>query len=224
MIISCKGETFDVFDSKFSIYIVYPDGKRKLFYIVNILEHLKEYIKIGYCSSMKVLRKNSKDFLRIKLPKKEKDLRNFFDYHGTKASYDLDIMECNPKYVFYGELLDMNNEECNSYLCGLMSSNCNVNLEGENRRQCLRFRFPEKREKTDGKCSHSDWFDFYQNISKCVTYTSGKGLGIIYSIPNLFYFIRHIGVIQNDKMSDIIKLFFQKIDKSDDYDVEVVEK
>ena len=219
LIVSCKGKTFDVLNSNTSIQIVGPDGVQRELEIYDIDDHEQEYIKIGYCASMKVMKKGDNEFIRIRLPKKEDDLRDFFDYHGTKASYDLMVSDCNPKYIYYGKLVDMTAEQCNAYLCGLISAHCSVNLSGEYRRQCIRFRLPEKREQNGTDQANNKWFDFYQKISKCITYTSGNGLGVVCSIPNLDYFIRNIGIIQNDKMADIVRLYFAKIDKSKDYDV-----
>ena len=36
------------------------------------------------------------------------------------------------------------------------------------------------------------WFKFYEKISKCLTYSSGKGLGVMCSIPDLEYFIKKL--------------------------------
>ena len=68
LIVSCKGKTFDVLDSNTSIQIVGPDGVRRELEIYDIDDHEQEYIKIGYCASMKVMKKGDNEFIRIRLP------------------------------------------------------------------------------------------------------------------------------------------------------------
>jgi hypothetical protein len=220
LIISCKGKTFNIYDKSIAIYIIYPDGIEKEFKICDIKNHDAEYIKIGYCANMKIITKNNNEFIRVNISKKDVEIRNFFDYNSTKVTYYLNVLNCNPKYIYYNELIDMNEKECNAYLCGLISAHCNVNLTGEYRRQCIRFRLPEKREQIN-KNKSNKWFEFYQKISKFITYTSGNGLGVVCSIPNLYYFICNISVINNNKLNDIINLFFLKIDKSENYDIKI---
>ena len=219
--ISCKGIDFDIMNDK--VFIINRNGMKTEFSYFDVNNHIKDYVDIGYCSGMNVIQKDGKEYLRIKFPKKESDLREYFGYNEKKVSNNKDISNCNPKYLYYDDILNMDEDEVDSYLCGLISANCSVNVSNDYRRECVRFKLPEKREKIELRESKGDtWFPFYEKISKCITYSSGKGLGVMCSIPDLEYFIKNIGIIQKEKMFDIIRLFFSKINKSKDYSIAVL--
>lgn len=218
--ISCKGLHFDALKDK--IIIKNRNGMENEFSYFDIKQHIRNYVKIGYCSGMDIISKDGVKYLRVRFSKKEKYLRKYFEYEGKKVSNDIKISKCNPKYLYYEELTGMDEDEVNSYLCGLISANCSVNRSVDYRRECVRFKLPEKREREGYESKGDLWFPFYEKISKCITYGSGKGLGVMCSVSDLEYFIKNIGIIQWDKMCEIIKLYFSKIDKSKDYSIHIL--
>lgn len=218
--ICCKSENFDINEDK--IVVKNRNGNKTNFTCFDIKNHNEDYIKIGFCAGMSIINKDEENYIRLKFPKKEKELKDFFNYTGTKVSYDINVKDCNQKFLYYEKLLDMTEEEVNAYLCGLISANCSVNKSKDYRRECVRFRLPEKREMEGSK--GEKWFKFYEKISKCLTYSSGKGLGVMCSIPDLEYFIKKIGIIQKDKMNEIVKLYFSKVNKAKEYNIEIIKK
>ena len=124
--ISCKGIDFDIMEDK--VFIINRNGMKTEFSYFDVSNHIKDYVDIGYCSGMDVIQKDGREYLRVKFPKKEIDLREYFGYNEKKVSNDKDISGCNPKYLYYDDILNMDEEEVDSYLCGLISANCSVNV------------------------------------------------------------------------------------------------
>ena len=181
-------------------------------------EHNPYFVKAGYLRAMTI-----KDgCYRVRVPKKETELRKFWNYEGSRASFDLSL-EWDPVWLEeirerksslplpkYGDLdFDkyLTEEEQAAYWCGFSSACIYLNMKGG----YLTFPLPYHSKDRGGEiwgaeignhAGESDIVEFTINHEGEQMYIQG--------VLNLKKFIEKIGLIQPLKMEELLQLYYQK--------------
>lgn len=176
----------------------------------DITTHDKDFVIAGY---MNLMKKNETN-LKVKVPKKDDDIRKFFNYTGNKASFDLPIDQV--KYYYYEDYpMKMTRDQVNAFLCGYFSASVYVKLKSNGYLSCPLPIVTTKNielindnsddaynKKRDIESYLTDQISQYNNYE--LEYNTMTMF--VQKLKELQYVYENIGVIQNDKMDKIMLL------------------
>jgi hypothetical protein len=176
--------------------------------VKNYLDHDSDLVKIGYLSTMKL---NEKGNLIVKMPKKNNEIRAFFNYYGNKASFELDFniyKDMCSKYVdrapnksdIFNLPSIFNRDEFCAFFCGYASATIysKVTRTGY---LSLPYNVTSKFMGLDVNGFLDLSFDFFS----CNTVLEDDRI-FLQKLDELWFFIENISVIGEDKLQDIIDL------------------
>jgi hypothetical protein len=187
----------------------------------NIEEHNREYVVAGYYAAMP----RTETSLKVKMPKKDDDIRNFFKYDGGKASYDIPLDGL--KFRYNDDIGLMTTEQVNAFLCGYASATIAFktktmgyasipepkdyfkDFDGANK-------IPWGTKNKNGNYIH-DLF-FFNQLNKSISITTANTNDrpmrmFINNYVDLKYFYENVGLIQKDKMKKCLLMYALKCPK-----------